>query len=120
MGTRMKKKTQTNRIAKVTTTDDVLTGRGGLALFTRYVTNLDVLSLLNNRFGTLRQSAKGLSVTKLFLQIFCFLFDGTSRHLAYFDHLAQDQGYAATLETDKNDMASSLPTRKRKDFSLCK
>lgn len=107
METLMKKKTQTNRIAKVTATDDVMTGRGGLALFTRYVTNLGVLSLLNNRFGTLRQSAKGLSVTKLFLQIFCFLFDGTSRHLAYFDHLAKDQGYAATLETDKNDMASS-------------
>ena len=46
----MTKKTQTNRIAKVTTTEDVLTGRGGLALFTRYVTTLGVLSLLNQLF----------------------------------------------------------------------
>jgi hypothetical protein len=107
METLMKKKTRTNRIAKVTTTDDVLTGRGGMALFSRYVTNLRVLSLLNDQFGTLRKSAKGLSVTKLFLQILCFLFDGTSRHLSYFDHLAKDQGYAATIETDMNDMASS-------------
>lgn len=100
-------KTQTNRIAKVTTTDDVMTGRGGLALFSRYVTNLGILSILNDRFGMLRKSAKGLPVTKLFMQIVCFLCDGTSRHLTHFDQLAKDEGYAATIETDVNDLASS-------------
>lgn len=37
----------------------------------------------------------------------CFLFDGTSRHLAYFDTLAKDPGYAIVIETAPEDMASS-------------
>jgi hypothetical protein len=99
-------KTKT-KITRVEVTDDIITGRGGLALFVRYLTATHVLSLLSDKFGGLRKSAKGLSVTKLFLQILCFLFDGTSRHLSYFDQLARDKGYAATIGTDKNDMASS-------------
>ena len=107
MGTSMKNKSQTNRITDVDVTDDIITGRGGLALFVRYLANIHVLPLLNESFGNLRKSAKGLSVTKLFMQIFCFLFDGTSRHISHFDLLAQDQGYAAILETDRKEMASS-------------
>jgi len=103
----MRNKSQTNRINDVDVTDDILTGRGGLALFVRYLTNVNLLPLLNESFGQLRKSAKGLSVTKLFLQLFCFLFDGTSRHLSHFDLLADDKGYAATIETDMKEMASS-------------
>jgi len=103
----MKKKSQTHRINEVGVTDDIITGRGGLALFVRYLVSINILPLLDESFGNLRKSAKGLSVTKLFLQIFCFLFDGTSRHLSYFDALAQDKGYAATIEMGRKDMASS-------------
>ena len=102
----MKKKSQTNRITDVDVTDDIITGRGGLALFVRYLANINILPLLNESFGNLRKSSKGLSVTKLFLQIFCFLFDGTSRHISHFGILAQDKGYAATIETDMKEMAS--------------
>ena len=107
MGTSMKNKSQTNRITDVDVTDDIITGRGGLALFVRYLANINIQPLLNESFGSLRKSAKGLSVTKIFQQIFCFLFDGTSRHISYFDSLAQDKGYAATIETNMKDMASS-------------
>ena len=103
----MKHTSQTHRITDVDVTDDIITGRGGLALFVRYLTNINILPLLNESFGNLRKSAKGLSVVKLFQQIFCFLFDGTSRHISYFDILAQDKGYAATIETNMKDMASS-------------
>ena len=103
----MRNQAQTNRINDVGVTDDMITGRGGLALFVRYLTNIQLLPLLNESFGSLRKNAKGLSVTKLFLQIFCFFFDGTSRHLSHFDLLAQDQGYAATIETEMKEMASS-------------
>lgn len=103
----MENKSQTNRITDVDVTDDIITGRGGLALFVRYLANINILPLLNESFGNLRKSAKGLSVTKLFQQIFCFLFDGTSRHISHFDILAQDKGYAATIETNMKDMASS-------------
>jgi hypothetical protein len=39
--------------------------------------------------------------------MFCFMMDGTSRHLVYFDHLKNDVGYAGTIETDMKEMASS-------------
>ena len=66
----MQKQSPSKRISKVEVTDDVMTGRGGLALFSRYVANLEILSLQNDRLGMLRKSSKGLSVTKLFLQVF--------------------------------------------------
>ena len=103
----MRNPSPTNRIHEVGVTDDIITGRGGLALFVRYLTHIQILPLLDESFGSLRKSAKGLSVTQLFLQLFCFFFDGTSRHLSHFDLLAQDEGYAATIETDLKEMASS-------------
>ena len=42
-----------------------------------------------------------------FKQVLCFMADGTSRHLSYFDQLADDPGYAGSIETDIADMASS-------------
>ena len=103
----MQKNEQTKHIANVEVTNDIITGRGGVALFVRYLNTILILPLLDKTFGKLRKSSKGLPVTMLFQQIFCFLFDGTSRHLTQFDRLAEDKGYAATLETDMKDMASS-------------
>jgi hypothetical protein len=47
-------------------------------------------------------------MTELFKQILCFLFDGTSRHLIYFDQLKMDEGYAKGIESDVSDLVSSL------------
>lgn len=58
-------------------------------------------------FGSIRKSKKGVEITELFKQMFCFLMDGTSRHLVYFDHLKKDSGYAGSIETDQDEMASS-------------
>jgi hypothetical protein len=96
-----------NRISKVDVTNDTLTGRAGMALFVRYLTTIGLLPLLGTAFGRMRKSAKGLAVCQLFQQVFCLLFDGTSRHLRYFDALSQDRGYAAVIETDEKEMASS-------------
>ena len=103
----MSHESQTKRINEVDVTDDIITGRGGLALFVRYLANISILPLLNESFGSLRKSTKGLSIVRLFQQIFCFLFDGTSRHISHFDILAQDKGYAVTIEADMKEMASS-------------
>ena len=92
---------------RVEITSDTLTGRGGLALFSRYVRNLDISPHLDRMFGTMRKSSKGLPVTVLFHQIFCFFLDGTSRHLVRFDELKRDEGYAAAIETQPDQMASS-------------
>jgi len=91
----------------VEVTSDTLTGRGGLALFSRYVRNLEISPHIDRLFGSIRKSSKGLPVTTLFHQLFCFFLDGTSRHLVRFDALKQDEGYAAAIETQPGQMASS-------------
>ncbi|MCP4752741.1 MAG: IS1380 family transposase, partial [Proteobacteria bacterium] len=103
----MKKKHGSERINKIETTPDTLTGRGGLALFSRYLEKAGILDIMEEKFGHLRKSSKGLPIWILFKQVFCFLFDGTSSHMTYFDALKGDPGYAAVIETDPSDMASS-------------
>ena len=87
-------------------TSDTLTGRGGLALFSRYVRNLEIFPHLDRLFGSMRKSSKGLPVTALFHQLFCFFLDGTSRHLVRFDELKQDEGYAAAIETEPGQIGT--------------
>lgn len=94
-------------ISKVEITKDTLSGRGGLALFSRYIRHIGIFQHLDRLFGPLRKSSKGLPVVALFHQIFCFLVDGTSRHLVYFDELKRDEGYARGIETVPDHMASS-------------
>jgi len=91
----------------VEVTSDTLTGRGGLALFSRYLCSIGLFSHLDRLFGSVRKSSKGLAVTALFHQLFCFFLDGTSHHLVRFDDLKEDEGYAAAIETRPEAMASS-------------
>jgi hypothetical protein len=95
------------RISKVEVTDDTLTGRGGLALFVRYLSSINVYGLLLEHFGWIRKSAKGIAVWNIFKQVFCFFYDGTSRHLVYFDQLKKDEGYAAVIENAPEEMLTS-------------
>jgi len=94
-------------LSQVEITSDTLTGRGGLALFSRYIRNIGLFSHLERLFGGIRRSGKGLAVGVLFHQLFCFLMDATSRHLVHFDELRKDAGYAAAIETCGEEMASS-------------
>ena len=103
----MKKVRSSRRINKIATTPDTITGRGGIALFSRYLETTGILDILDSKFGYMRKSSKGLPVWILFKQIFCFFFDGTSRHLTYFDQLKKDKGYAAAIETKRSQIASS-------------
>ena len=96
-----------DRISAVETTSDTLSGRGGLALFVRYISQINLRTLLDEHFGDVRKSRKGLPIWSLFVQVFSWLFDGTSRHLTYLDQLAKDEGYAGVIEHKIKDMASS-------------
>ena len=87
--------------------EDVLTSRGGLALFVRYLRGIDLLPHVSRLFGGLRGSGKGAGVSDLFKQIICHFVDGTSRHVTRFDELHGDMGYAGSIETDVNDLVSS-------------
>lgn len=94
-------------INKIGVTNDTLTGRGGLSLFARYLSKIGIYPLLLGYFKNIRKSKKGLPVWTVFKQIFCWFFDGTSRHVRYFDELKQDVGYAGAIETEPEQMASS-------------
>jgi hypothetical protein len=99
-----KKELQINAIE---TTDDRLTGRAGLALFVAYLHGIKLFPLIDRFFGSIRKSRKGVDVCELFKQVLCFMVDGTSRHLSYFDQLSDDSGYAGGIETGMEEMASS-------------
>jgi hypothetical protein len=101
------KNTKAKFIDDVQVTSDCLTGRAGLNLFTRYLRGIDFFPHINRLFGSMRKNPKGTPIDELFKQVLCFLFDGTSRHLAHFDVLTKDPGYAAAIETDIKSMASS-------------
>ncbi len=96
-----------NKINKVESTDDTITGRGGMPLFSRYLDKIGILDIMDEEFGFIRKSSKGLAVFILFKQIFCFFINATSLSLKYFDELKTDKGYAAAIETNPEDMASS-------------
>src|SRR3989442_125313 len=98
---------KSNRITKLGTTNDTLTSRGGLAFFVKYVESVGVLRLLLAKFEGIKKSAKGVSIGNLFLQALYFFFDGTSRHVSYFDELKKDSGYAAVVEMHDKQVASS-------------
>jgi hypothetical protein len=76
-------------------------------LFVAYLHRVEIFSLLERLFGSMRKNKKGTEVFELFKQLLCFMVDGTSRHLTYFDQLAKDEGYAGSIETDIEKMASS-------------
>jgi len=95
------------KINAVDVTEDTLTGRGGLALFVRYLSQVNIYGLLLEAFGHLRRSEKGEPIWNIFKQIICFFYDGTSRHLVYFDQLKRDEGYAAVMENGLEEMISS-------------
>lgn len=95
------------KVQRIEVTSDRLTGRAGLALFVAYLHQIELFGWLNRWFGTIRKNRKGLEVTELFKQLLCFMVDGSSRHLTYFDQLRHDDGYAGSIETASKDMASS-------------
>jgi hypothetical protein len=95
------------KISDIQPTSERLTGRAGLTFFVAYLHSIQIFSMLERFFGSLRKSKKGTDITELFKQILCFMMDGTSRHLVYFDHLKNDAGYAGTIETDMKELASS-------------
>lgn len=103
----MQKNKAAHSIDEVQSTNDLLTGRAGLNLFVKYLLGIELFSHVERMFGSMRKSGKGVPIVELFKQILCFFFDGTSRHLVWFDALAKDPGYAAVIETSPKHMASS-------------
>ena len=51
----MKKVRSSQRINKIGTTSDTITGRGGIALFSRYLETTGILDILESKFGFLKK-----------------------------------------------------------------
>jgi hypothetical protein len=88
-------------------TTDVLSSRGGLNLFVRYIRNIGLCRRLEVLFGSMKKSRKGQPVVEIFKQLWCNFVDGTSRHLVHFDELREDAGYAGTIESRLEGLLSS-------------
>lgn len=95
------------KIHEVDVTYDKLTGRAGMAFFSKFIESTSILLTLSNVFAKLKSNKKGADLQDIFKQLICFFTDGTSRHLSYFDHLKCDEGYAAAIETAICNMCSS-------------
>jgi hypothetical protein len=96
-----------HKIDRIETTNDCLSSRAGLSLIVRYIKSTRICHSLSKIFAFVKKTAKGTGLLSLFQQIICFFFDGTNLRLTHFDKLKNDEGYAASIETAKNQMASS-------------
>ncbi len=74
-------------------------------LFVCYFNGMQIGAVLERLFGSLRKNRKRQPVSEIFKQLFCFLMDGTSPHLACFDRLREDTGYAAAIENQSGEDA---------------
>jgi len=95
------------KINKIETTNDVISGRGGLALFMRYVEQSQFYNLVQNVLGHVKTSQKGLSLFQFIKQMIAFIINGTYMSISSFDKYKQDAGYTALLENKPEEMASS-------------
>lgn len=95
------------KISKVEVTSEKLSGRGGLVLFLRYVENIGFYPLFERCFASLRGSAKGLSTSQFIKQLLAHFIDGSDLAMGGFDRRKPDEAYAAVLENDPEQMASS-------------
>lgn len=109
------------KINAIEITTDTLTGRGGLCLFVRYLTQIRILPIFERLFGYIRKSQKGIAIGNIFKQLFCYFLDGTSLTLSRFDDLKADRGYTEIIENDSVSMCSSHAMKRfYQSFSLAR
>ncbi len=61
---------------------------------------IGIYPALEELFKSLRKNRKGNEISDIFKQLFCFLADGTSRHITRFDELKKDDVYAAGIHPE--------------------
>lgn len=108
-----------NKISRIDTTNDCLTGRAGLSLIARYISAINIPKILCSTFSFIKKSSKGTSLHNKFHQLICFFFDGSNFSMSHFDELKKDKGYAAGIELGKNQLLSSHAAKRFfKAFSI--
>ena len=96
------------KITKIGVTNDKISARGGLPLILRYIEEIGLYKLISgNILPLLSTNRKGLQLQQFLKQMLAFFMDGTNMAISGFDHLKNDEGYAALLESKTSEMASS-------------
>lgn len=101
-----------NKINAVEITNDTLSNRGGLSFMLRYLDEIGVLPMVEDRFGHLRKSGKGETIGECARQFMAFCMDGTKHSMARFDELKKDPGYAAVLERNSDSLISTSAAKR--------
>ena len=97
-----------SKITKLGVTNDKISARGGISLYLRYIQNIKLFGLMSVTFTSfIVISSKGLQLQQFLKQILAYFIDGTDMSISGFDRKKNDKGYAALLESQKCDMASS-------------
>jgi len=97
-----------SKITKLGVTKDKISARGGISLFLRYIQNIKLFGLMSATLAPfILVSGKGLRLEQFLKQIFAFFIDGTDMTMSGFDRKKKDEGYAALLENQTSEMASS-------------
>jgi hypothetical protein len=96
------------KITKIGVTNEKISARGGLSLILRYIENIGLYGVISNIvLSLLVRNNKGLQLPEFLKQMFAFCIDGTHTAISHFDQMKTDQGYAAILETNTEELASS-------------
>lgn len=95
------------KITKIEITNDTITGRGGLALFLRYVEQIKFYPMAEKTLGKLHVRNRAMTLYQFLKQMIGFFIDGTYMSIESFNKRKNDEGYVALLENQKEEMASS-------------
>lgn len=96
------------KITKVGVTNEKISARGGISFFLRYLEQTRLYTLISSSlFSFLVPNKKGLKLQGFLKQMFAFFIDGTDTSISGFDRRKKDDSYAALLECETKDLASS-------------
>lgn len=88
------------KISKVDLCSEDLTDRAGIAAFAKYLEAIGLPKLFAEKLGRLKKSTKGATVADMLGQIICWIMDGTSSSLSFFDMLKQDDSFASVVRAE--------------------
>lgn len=95
-----------SKIQKILSSDEKISGRGGLVLFLRYIQQVGFIKMAIDMFD-LASPHKGLSLSGFLQQMMAHLMNGDAMAMVDFDRKKKDEGYAAVLETTTDGLCSS-------------
>lgn len=96
------------KITNIGITSDKISARGGVSLFLRYIEKIKLYGLISNFFpSAFSSNSKGLQLQQFLKQMFAFFIDGTNMAISGFDQSKKDEGFAALLECNSCELASS-------------